>query len=82
MRLRSNRPYPVTALLEKEYKYYLCHLDKFCEEYLHRFVLIKKDRVVGFYDTYAEALKAGVNGFGNVPFFIKEVEREEAVHSF
>ena len=82
MRLRSTKPYPVTALLEKEYKYYLCHLDKFCEEHLHHFVLIKKDKVVGFYGSYAEALKAGVKDFGNVPFFIKEVEREEAVHSF
>lgn len=82
MRLRSAKPYPPTPLLEKEYKYYLCHLDEFCQEHLHHFILIKKDKVVGFYGSYAEALKAGVNGLGNVPFFIKEVEREEAVHSF
>ena len=82
MRLRAAKPYPPTPLLEKEYKYFLCHLDKFCDEHLHHFVLIKKDKVVGFYDSYAAALKTGVNGFGNVPFFIKEVEREEAVHSF
>ncbi len=82
MRLRSAKPYPPAPLLEKEYKYFLCHLDEFCQEHLHHFVLIKKDKVVGFYGTYAEALKSGVNGLGNVPFFIKEVEREEAVHSF
>ncbi len=82
MRLRSAKPHPPTPLLEKEYKYYLCHREEFCTENLHRFVLIKSDKVVGFYGTYAEALRSGVKGFGNVPFFIKEVEREEAVVSF
>ena len=70
------------ALLEKEYKFYLNHLDEFVAHHLHQFVLIKKDKIVGFYDSYAGALKAGLKDFGNVPFFIKEIERQEAVHSF
>ena len=70
------------ALLEKEYKFYLHHLDEFIGQHLHQFVLIKKDKVVGFYDSYAEALRAGLKDFGNVPFFIKEIEQQEEVHFF
>ena len=70
----------MTTILKKEYKCYLTHLQKFTAEHLHQFVLIKGDRVAGFYTSYSDALKAGLSDFGNVAFFIKEVELKEEIH--
>lgn len=70
----------MTVLLEKEYKFFLGHRRRLVKEHLHKFILIKDDRIVGFYDSYDRALKAGLKDFGNVPFFIKEIERHEEVH--
>ena len=70
------------VLLEKEYKVYLDHLDEFLPHHLNRYVLIKDHEVVGFYDSYEQALKAGLKNFGNVPFFIKMVSKAEEVHFF
>ena len=72
----------MSAILEKEYKTYLSHLDEFIPQHQNQFVLIKGPRIVDFYNSYEEALKAGLKIYGNVPFFIKEVERTEKVHFF
>ena len=69
-------------LLEQEYKFYLNHLKEFIPQHLNEFVLIKGDQLVDFFKSYEEALRAGLNFFGNVPFFIKEVQRKEEVHFF
>ena len=70
------------AVLEKEYKVYLSHLNKFIPAHQNKYVLIKGDKVVGFYGSYKEALRAGLKSFGNVPFFIKVVKKTEEVHFF
>ena len=70
------------AILEKEYKYFLKHLPEFTPEHLNQFVLIKDKEIVGFFDSYEQALTAGLKAFGNVPFFIKEVREKEEVHIF
>ena len=70
----------MSARLEKEYRLYLTNLTQFVSEHRHQYVLIRRQRVVGFYDSYEGALKAGLNSFGNVAFFIKEVEETENVH--
>ena len=70
------------VLLEKEYKIYLNHLGEFLPNHLNQYVLIKDQKVVGFYDSYEQALKTGLKDFGNVPFFIKMVSKAEEVHFF
>lgn len=72
----------MTVLLEKEYKFYLEHFKEFIPKRLNQFVLIKEDKVIDFFKSYEEALRAGLKYFGNVPFFIKEVQRKEEVHFF
>ena len=72
----------MSVLLEKEYKVYLSHLDEFIPSHQNQFVLIKGSKIVDFYNTYEEALKAGLKNFGNVPFFIKIVQKSEEVHFF
>ena len=72
----------MSDLLEKEYKIYLTRLDEFIPRHLHKFVLIKDDNIVNFFASYDQALKAGLDHFGNVAFLIKEVKKEEAVQIF
>ena len=71
------------TILEKEYKLYLDHLDQFLPHHRNQYVLIKDQKVVAFYQSYEEALKSGLEKFGNVPFFLKMVQAaEEEVHFF
>ena len=70
------------ALLEKEYKVFCHHLKEFIPHRLNQFVLIKEEKVVGFFPSYEEALKEGLKRYGNVPFFIKIVQKDESVHLF
>ena len=69
----------MTARLEQEYNVYLTHLKEFLSVHRNQFVLIKGDSVVNFFESYEKALQAGLKSFGNVPFFIKEVQPEEEI---
>ena len=68
------------ALLEKEYKVYLGRRQAFIRHHCNKFVLIKGQRVVNFFPSYEEALKAGLKSFGNKCFFIKECCKKEEDH--
>ena len=68
--------------LEQEYQFFTSHLDNFLQNHLNEFVLIKGENIINFFKSYDEALKAGLSQFGNVPFFIKVVKKEEEVHYF
>jgi hypothetical protein len=68
------------AQLEKEYKVYLIGRNKFIRQHCNKFVLIKGERVIDFFPSYEEALKAGLKFFGNTCFFIKECCRKEEEH--
>jgi len=61
---------------------YNSHLDEFSKTHLNEFVLIKGEQLVGFFNSYEKVLRDGLQRFGNVPFFIKEVQKEEEVHYF
>ena len=68
--------------LQQEYDVFLSHLDDFVLNHINEFVLIKGEKIVNFFKSYEEALKEGLSRFGNVPFFIKIVKKEEEVHFF
>ena len=72
----------MTAELAAEYKTFLAHQDEFMQGHLDEFVLIKKENVIGFYKSYENALRDGLSRFGNVPFFVKVVAKEEEIHFF
>ena len=44
-----------------------------------KFVLIHGEDVVGTWDTYEDALKAGYQQFGLAPFLVKQISGVEAV---
>ena len=68
--------------LQKEYDVFLSHIDEFVPNHINEFVLIKGEKVISFFKSYEDALKEGLTKFGNVPFFIKVVKKEEEVHFF
>ncbi len=65
--------------LERELGYYTNHRDDLLQHYENQFVLIKEEELVGAFTTEAEAYQAGVQRFGNQPFLIKRVVRDEEI---
>ena len=47
-----------------------------------KFVLIHETRVVGIFDSKMDAIAAGYQQFGNVPFLVKQVEKIETQQNF
>jgi hypothetical protein len=72
----------MSTSLDREYNIYLRHLKEFAANHLDEYVLIKDSKVIDFYKSYLDALKAGLKSFGNVPFLIKEIRKTEEVHFF
>ena len=65
--------------LQKEYSYYTRVKADLLKQYSCKFALIKDEKVVGTFDTDADAYKAGLLQFGNTPFLIILVsEKDEA----
>jgi hypothetical protein len=63
-----------------EQKLYEKHKQQWVQQHAGDFVLIKGDKLVGFYPDYEDALREGLKEFGvTVPFFIKQVCAQEPV---
>ncbi len=61
-------------MLEKEFETYIKVKGQLLSEYpLGGFVVIKDDEVLGVYQTRVDALKIGIEKFGNVPFLVKDL---------
>lgn len=63
--------------LQKEYQYYLKIKSDLLKQYKGKFALIRGDRLVGTFDTDADAYKAGLMEFGNTPFLIIRISDED-----
>ena len=47
-----------------------------------KFVLIHGTQVVGIFDSKMDAIAAGYQQFGNVPFLVKQIEKIETRQNF
>jgi hypothetical protein len=47
-----------------------------------KFVLIYQDALCGVFDSRQQAIAAGYDRFGNVPFLTRQVSPEDAIHAF
>jgi len=65
--------------LKQEYAYYEANKEQLLKKHLGSFVLIKRTKIVGFFDSEEKAYKAGLERFGNEPFLITKVTKEEDV---
>lgn len=65
--------------LEKELKTYKKNLPEWTE-YDGKYVLIKEEKVCGFYSSYDDALTEGYRQFRLEPFLVKRVSMIEQPH--
>ncbi len=47
-----------------------------------KFVLIKDEKIIAVYDTYDDAIKVGIDKFGNTPFLVKQILEVEPTGNF
>jgi hypothetical protein len=68
--------------LEREIDYYHRNQAEFLKHYENQFVLIKDETLAGTYTTELQAYEAGLAHYGNQPFLIRQVLKEEPVAHF
>ena len=66
--------------LERERHVYESHLQEWLESHFGKFVLIKDDDVLGFFDTVEAAFNEGTARFRLEPFFVKQIMGDEVVN--
>lgn len=68
--------------LSQEYQTYMARREELLAKHEGKFVLIKKDSLIDIFVSYEDALKEGLRKFGNTPFLVKQIQREEEVNFF
>lgn len=63
--------------LRREYEHYLTIKSSLLPVNSGKFALIKDEELIGVFDTDADAYRAGLGRFGNVPFLIVRVQEGE-----
>lgn len=48
----------------------------------NKYVLIKGSKIIGTYESQKDAIKVGIEKFGNTPFLVKKIERIEQGQNF
>jgi len=66
-------------MFEQELAYYNEHRAEFLSKYEWKHLLIKGQELIGVFDDAEAAYVEGLRRFGNNPFLIKQVLREEPV---
>lgn len=72
----------MTPLLDSELRTYEHNRDQLLGSAEGKFVLIHCDQIVGVYDSKMDAIAAGYQQFGNVPFLVKQILKVEAPQNF
>lgn len=66
-------------MLEKEIKYFEANRSEWLKEFPGKFVLIKDEDLIGYFDNQKDALVEGARRFGNQSFLVRKVEESEDV---
>jgi hypothetical protein len=72
----------MTQVLEKERETYEKHQAELLATDEGKYVLIHGDQVHGTFDTEMDAIHAGYDHLGNVPFLVKQIVRVETPVTF
>lgn len=73
---------PAEKALQTEPQFYETNKQEYLKLYTGQVVLIKGEQFIGSFTTEKEAYGAGVEQFGNQPFFIKQVLENDAAVSY
>ena len=68
--------------LAQEVKTYEKNKFHLLKENRGKFVLIKEDCVISVFDTSTDAIKEGIDKFGNMPFLVRQILEIEQVQHF
>lgn len=71
-----------SKILSKEIETFKNNKENLLRDNSGKFVLIKGQEIIGVYDTQKDAIKVGIDKFGNNPFLVKEIEEVESVQNF
>lgn len=69
-------------LLRLEKETYEANKEKLVAESEGKYVLIKEREIIGAFDSEKDAIKIGIEKFGNSPFFVRKIERIEQIQNF
>ena len=67
-------------ILRREGQVFEGHLEEWRRTHLGEFVLIKDDRVLGFFRSLDQAFANGARQFGLEPFFVKQIIPRDVVN--
>ncbi len=69
-------------VLSKEIETYEKNKQKLLKESHGKFALIKSEEIINVFDTSADAIKVGIDKFGNTPFLVKQILEIEPTQNF
>jgi len=72
----------MVAVLEKELETYECKRAELVGKAKDKFALVKDTEIVDIFDSELDAIRAGYERFGNVPFLVKQIVEIETPESF
>ena len=70
------------SLLEKELKTYAEHKSDLIKTSVGKYALIKDSKIINVFESQNDAIKAGIEAFGNNPFLVKKIEEVEQKQNF
>lgn len=70
------------SLLEKELKTYEERKSELIKASVGKYVLIKDSKIINVFESQNDAIKAGIEAFGNNPFLVKKIEEIEQKQNF
>jgi len=68
--------------LSEEIKTYQEKKDNLLSNHAGKFVLIKGKEIIDVFDTKNDAIKVGIDKFGNSPFLVKKISEVDETHNF
>ncbi len=68
--------------LQEELNFYKSKKEEWLEQYNKKFLLIKGNELIDYFDTSSDAHKDGVRRFGSELFFIKQLVEAEPIAKF
>lgn len=77
---RLTLPMAEQAPLDRERHVYESHLDEWRKSHPGKFVLIKHEDVLAFFDSLESAFNEGTKRFGLGPFFVAQITGTEVVN--
>lgn len=70
------------AILDEELKTYEQKKEELLRNYKGKYVLIKGSELVDIFETEKDAVRIGIEKFGNGPFLVKKIEEQEQTQNF